>query len=164
MVSISRDGDSQPRGQIAASHPGSSPQPRFHYWVFKVFSPRDMTHQLTGHHSTPSHQKSVTMLTLSDTQKTELPSLLSDIDAKVIFHCGDEDSREAFSVTLDGRQTHVDDYTPDSWDFLMIALSAGQKRIALIEVDDVYEVHSAIQNLKNAGLTYAEAISALLED
>lgn len=101
------------------------------------------------------------MLTLSDTQKAELPSLLTDIDAKVIFHCGDEDSREAFSVSLDGRQTHVDDYTPDSWDFLMIALSAGHKPTALIEVNDVYEVHSAIKSLKNVGLTYAEAITSL---
>lgn len=104
------------------------------------------------------------LLTLSDTQKEELPALLCDIDAKVIFHSGDEDNRDAFSVSLDGRQTHVDDYTPDSWDFLMIALSAGQKPTALIEVDDVYGVHSAIMNLKNAGLTYAEAIKALLED
>lgn len=101
------------------------------------------------------------MLTLSDSLKAELPTLLTDIDAKVIFHSGDEESREAFSVNLDGRQSHVDDYTPDSWDFLMIALSAGQKPTALIEVDDVYEVHSAIMNLKNAGLTYAEAITSL---
>ncbi|MFL1449130.1 hypothetical protein ACI77O_12115 [Pseudomonas tritici] len=74
-----------------------------------------------------------------------------------------EDSVESFTAGTDGSFSHVKEYGCSEWDFVLVGMMMGGA-VAVVESQNVYDAHSRLLALVNAGISIQQAVQSLMPE